>query len=416
MWNARSTTRDAVTPRSSRLAVLGGSPAFVEALHVGRPNTGDRRAFLARMDEVLDRRWLTNNCPYLCELEARIAEFLGVRHCVAVCNGTMALQIMMAACGVSGEVIMPSFTFVATAHAVTWQGATPVFCDVDPATHNIDPDKVEGLITDATSAILGVHVWGRACDVAELQRLSDRHDLRLCFDAAHAFGCTSAGRMIGGFGLAEAFSFHATKFFSTFEGGAVATNDDTVAKRCRAMRDFGFAGPDRVIALGINGKMSEPAAAMGLTNLEALQTFIDWNRRNHHLYSDGLSGIPGLTVVPYAADERGNYQYVIVEVDGAVSPLDRDELLVVLHAESVLARRYFYPGCHRMVPYDAWPLRAPLPETEKLTCQTLALPTGTAVSEGEVAEVCRIARQALADAPAVKRAVAAAVATCNAVI
>lgn len=192
----------------------------------------------------------------------------------------------------------------------------------------------------------------------------------------------------------------------------MATDDDTVAKRCRAMRDFEFAGR----RCRITGKMSEPAAAMGPTNLEALQTSVDWNRRNHRLNSDGLSGIPGLTVVPYAADERGNYQHVIVEVDGAVSPLDRDELLVVLHAESVLARRHIYPGCHRMVPYDTWPLGAPLPETEKLTCQTLALPTGTAVSEGEVAEVCRIARQALADAPAVKRAVAAAVATYNAVI
>ncbi len=396
-----------VTRGAPRLALLGGPTTFVAALHVGRPNIGDRARFAQRIEVMLDRRWLTNNGAYVRELESRLAGVLGVRHCIAVCNGTTALQIMAKACGLGGEVIMPSFTFVATAHALEWQGVTPVFCDIDPATHNIDPTKVEELITSETSAILGVHVWGRSCDVEALERVAVRHGLSLCFDAAHAFACSSAGRMIGGGGVAEAFSFHATKFFNTLEGGAITTNNDEVAARCRRMRDFGFTGVDRVESLGINGKMNEASAAMGLTNLEALQTFIDANERNHRLYRFGLEGIPGLTLAQYPQGERCNFQYVVMEVDETACGLSRDELQAVLRAENVLARRYFFPGCHRMPPYRDRVLRAPLPETERLAGRTLALPTGTAVSAQDIAAVCRVIRLALSDAPAVKAAVAA---------
>ena len=392
---------------TSRLALLGGSPTFETALHVGRPNIGDRVRFAKRIEVMLDRRWLTNNGAYVRELESRMARVLEVRHCIVVCNGTAALQIMAKACGLRGEVIMPSFTFVATAHALEWQGITPVFCDIDPSTHNIDPARVEELVTGETSAILGVHVWGRSCDVSALERIARRHGLNLCFDAAHAFACSSEGRMIGGGGAAEAFSFHATKFFNTFEGGAITTDDDEVAERCRKMRDFGFTGVDRVESLGINGKMSEASAAMGLTNLEALATFIDANERNHHLYRKGLDGIPGLSVVRYPREERSNYQYVVIEVDADASELCRDELQAVLREENVLARRYFYPGCHRMAPYRDRALRAALPETERLTQRTLALPTGTAITDADVAAVCRIILQAMSTAPAVKAAVAA---------
>jgi dTDP-4-amino-4,6-dideoxygalactose transaminase len=312
-------------------------------------------------------------------------------------------------------VIMPSFTFVATAHALAWQGVTPVFCDIDPATHNIDPARVEELITDETSAILGVHVWGRACDVAGLERVASRHGLILCFDAAHAFASSAAGHMIGGGGVAEAFSFHATKFFNTLEGGAITTNDDEVATRCRRMRDFGFAGADRVESLGINGKMNEASAAMGLTNLEALQTFIDANERNYRFYVSGLDGIAGLALVQYPRGEECNFQYVVIEVDESACALSRDELQTVLHAESVLARRYFFPGCHRMVPYRDQALRVPLDETDRLAGRTLALPTGTAMTAEDVASVCRIVRLAVSQAPVVRAAIAASTAADTAV-
>ena len=213
------------------MAVFGGAPAFAEKLHVGRPNIGDRDRLLERINDMLDRRWLTNNGVYVQEFERRVAEILGVKHCIAMCNGTVALEIAIRALGLKGEVIVPSFTFVATAHALQWQEITPVFCDIDPPTHTLDPARVEELITPRTTGIIGVHVWGRPCDVERVG--GDRPSARsqLLFDAAHAFGCSHHGRMIGGFGDAEVFSFHATKFFNTFEGGAVVTNDDDLATR-----------------------------------------------------------------------------------------------------------------------------------------------------------------------------------------
>ena len=379
-----------------QLAVLGGEPTFAAPLHVGRPNVGDRSGFAARLDEVFDRHWLTNDGECVRDMESRIAELLGVKHCMVVCNGTVALQVMAAACGLTGEVIMPSFTFVATAHALAWQGVKPVFCNVDPATHNIDPAKVEALFTDATTGILGVHVWGRACDVDALDAIARRYSLVLAFDAAHAFACSHQGQMVGGFGSAEIFSFHATKFFNSFEGGAITTNDDTVAERCRLMRNFGFSGTDHVVSLGLNGKMSEASAAMGLTNLDALSSFIEVNARNYAWYREGLVGIPGLKLAEYPASERSNYQYVVVEIDPNAAGLTRNALNDVLHAENVLTRRYFYPGCHCMEPYQAeYCERGLLLATEELTKRTLSLPTGTSVDEDDIRTVCALIRLAV---------------------
>lgn len=372
--------------------MLGGIPTFVEPLHVGRPNLGDRAALLDRINDLLDRRWLTNNGPFVQEFEQRVATFLGVKHCIAMCNATVALEIATRALGLHGEVIVPSFTFVATAHALQWQEITPVFCDVDPATHGLDPNKVEALITPRTSGIIGVHVWGRPCAIESLTEIAARRGLKLMFDAAHAFGNSHQGRMIGNFGQAEVFSFHATKFFNTFEGGAVVTNDDDLAARMRLMKNFGFAGYDTVIYVGTNGKMSEISAAMGLTGLESLDEFIAVNRRNYRAYQHGLKSIPGLRLITYDETERCNYQYIIVDVDETKVGLTRDELVVVLHAENVLARRYFYPGCHEMEPYRSYFPHAGfvLPQTKQLTQRVMSLPTGTAVGPQEIAEVCQI--------------------------
>ena len=376
------------------LAAFGGAPAFQEKLHVGRPNIGNRERLLERINDLLDRRWLTNNGPFVQEFEQRIAGLLGVKHCIAMCNGTVALEIAIRALGLEGEVIVPSFTFIATAHALQGQEITPVFCDVDPRTHNIDPRQVERLITPLTTGIIGVHVWGRACDVEALTEIAHRHNLKLMFDAAHAFGCSYKGRMIGSFGDAEVFSFHATKFFNTFEGGAVVTNDDDLAAKIRLMKNFGFAGYDKVIYIGTNGKMSEVSAAMGLTGLESLEEFIAINYRNYKQYERELEDIPGVQLVTYDETEKRNYQYIILEIDEAVTQVSRDELVEILHAENVLSRRYFYPGCHRMEPYRSHFPHAGLllPETEKLVKRVLSLPTGTAVGTDEIGEVCQIVR------------------------
>ena len=376
----------------SDLAIFGGKRTFEVPLHVGRPNVGDRQALFKRISDLLDRKWLTNDGPLLQEFEQRISGLIDVKHCIAVCNATIGLEIVIKALGLSGEAIVPSFTFIATAHALRWQGVTPVFCDLDPSTHNIDPRQVTKLLTKRTSCIVGVHVWGRPCDVGALTDLAQRHNLKLVFDAAHAFACSYKGRMIGGFGNAELFSFHATKFLNTFEGGAIVTNNYELAAKLRLMRNFGFAGLDTVNSLGTNGKMSEASAAMGLTSLESLDGFIDVNRRNYHLYRQHLARIPGISLSQYDKDEKCNYQYVVVEIDKAVAGISRDMLDEILWAENVLTRRYFYPGCHLMEPYrtEQAESRLRLPQTEKLAKMVICLPTGSAIGPTEVTAICAL--------------------------
>ena len=377
------------------LAVFGGAPAFSEQLHVGRPNIGNRERLLTRINDLLDRRWLTNRGPYVQQFEKELADFLGVKHCVAMCNGTIALEIAIRALGLSGEVLVPSFTFIATAHALQWQQITPVFCDIDPRTHNIDPARLEQMITPRTTGIIGVHLWGRPCDVEALAEIAERRNLKLMFDAAHALGCAHNGRKIGSFGEAEVLSFHATKFFNTFEGGAVTTNNDELAARMRLMSNFGFSGFDNVIYLGTNGKMNEMSAVMGLTSLENLEDFVEVNRRNHQQYQLEFADLPGVTMLQF--DEHSNYQYVVLEIDESITRVSRDQLIAVLTAENVIARRYFYPGCHRMEPYRShFPhARWLLPETEAVAKRVLVLPNGTSVGTDETAAIGQVMRLAV---------------------
>jgi dTDP-4-amino-4,6-dideoxygalactose transaminase len=260
------------------------------------------------------------------------------------------------------------------------------------------------MITPRTSGIVGVHVWGRPCNVDSLVDLAQRHNLKLIFDAAHAFGCSHKGRMIGGFGNAEIFSFHATKFVNTFEGGAVVTNDDELAAKLRLMRNFGFAGFDIVTSLGTNGKMSEVSAAMGLTSLESLDNFVEANRHNHHLYRRQLANVPGISFALYDEAEKCNYQYVVFEIDETVAGVSRDMLDDILWSENVLVRRYFYPGCHRMEPYrtDDPQTCVRLPQTERLVNRVLCLPTGSAVSSSEITAICALIGFIVKHAAAVK--------------
>jgi dTDP-4-amino-4,6-dideoxygalactose transaminase len=384
---------------SADLAINGAAPAFDELLHVGRPNIGDKQAFLAYVDQIFERRWLSNDGPLLQEFEARVAAHLGVRHCVAMCNGTIALEIAIRATGMEGEVIVPSYTFVATAHALQWQGITPVFADVDPATHALDPEAVRSMITPRTTGIIGVHLWGRAAPVEALQALADEYDLRLLYDSAHAFSCSHGGRMIGNFGDCEVLSFHATKFFNSFEGGAVVTNDDELANRMRLMRNFGFSGLDQVSHPGTNGKMIEIAAAMGLVNLDAIDRVIGANRANHDAYRAAMAGIPGVKLIEYDPDERNNYQYVIAEVAPECAAT-RDAIVDALRAEHIMARRYFWPGCHRMEPYRSLFPHAGLvlPATERVAASVMVLPTGETMDAERIATVAQVIRTVVGSA------------------
>ncbi|TBR40748.1 aminotransferase class I/II-fold pyridoxal phosphate-dependent enzyme [Dyella terrae] len=377
----------------SDLAINGAAPAYKQPLHVGRPNIGPEDVFFARARDIMSSRWLTNNGSMVRELESRLAEYLGVKHCVAMCNGTIALEIAIRATGMTGEVIVPSYTFVATAHALHWQGITPVFADIDPDTHNLDPSSVRNAITSRTSGIIGVHLWGRPAPVDDLQAIADEHNLSLIFDAAHAFGCSYKGTMIGSFGQAEVLSFHATKFYNTFEGGAIVTNSDGLAETARLMRNFGFAGYDNVIHPGTNGKMVEICAAMGLTNLEVVDSVVRKNRDNHQAYAEGFASIPGLRILPFDGSERNNYQYVVLEI-ARESHLSRDDIIKCLHAENILARKYFWPGCHLMEPYRTLNPTAgqALRNTEDVASRVIVLPTGTMISIEDINTIVSIIR------------------------
>ncbi|MCG8058791.1 MAG: aminotransferase class I/II-fold pyridoxal phosphate-dependent enzyme [Candidatus Thiodiazotropha endolucinida] len=375
------------------LAINGAEPAFTEPLHVGRPSIGDRELFLRFTNEILDRQWLTNNGPVVRELEGRIADYHDVSHCVAMCSGTVALEIAIRALQLKGEVIVPSYTFIATAHALHWQAITPIFADIDPHTHNLDPTAVRRMITPRTTGIIGVHLWGRIAAVEALQSIADEYQLKLMFDAAHAFGCPRAGTKVGNFGSCEVLSFHATKFFHTFEGGAVLTNDDELAETMRLMRNFGFSGVDNVIHPGTNGKMTEIAAAMGLTNIQSIDKVIDHNRGVYQAYSEALADVATVDLLAYDEEESNNYQYVVVEVTDN-SPVTRDQIVDALQAENVLARRYFWPCCHRKKPYsDLYPNAGSfLLNSERVSERVIVLPAGPEMDDERVDRVVSIIR------------------------
>ncbi|MCL4822206.1 MAG: aminotransferase class I/II-fold pyridoxal phosphate-dependent enzyme [Vicinamibacteria bacterium] len=375
-------------------AILGGEPAFSKPQAVGFPlvEPDTRSRFHALMDSAFERNWLTNDGPLVRQLERAVAELHGVEECVSACNATVAQMLALRAFELGGEVIVPSFTFVASVHACAWQGLTPVFCDIRRHDLTIDPALVERLISPRTSAIVGVHAFGNVCDVDALEEIRRRHGLRLIYDAAHAFGCSSGSQSIGGFGDVEFLSFHATKFFSTFEGGALLTRDRHLAQALRNLRNFGFAGYDNVETLGLNGKMSEAAAAMGLASLPALPARRERLASTQEAYRRHLAGVPGIALRPAGVSGRSNYHYVVVEVDAERYGVTRDHLVEALWRDNVLARKYFYPGCHRMPYYasKAAPGPAPLPVTDEISERVLCLSSNLEDVEADTARIAAL--------------------------
>ena len=392
-----------------KLAILGGKPAFREPLHVGRPNLPDREVFHRLVDEMFNRRWFTNSGPITRQFQSELQRLLKVRHCIPICNGTIALELAVRAMDLVGEVIVPSYTFIATAHALQWQRITPVFCELRESDFTMDPDQIRRLITPRTTGIIGVHVYGNPCDHGAIEAIAREHRLKVIYDAAHAFMNEVGGVPVCDLGDMSVFSFHATKFFSTFEGGAVATNDDELAERVRLMMNFGFAGQqkDKVDYIGTNGKLTEICAAMGLAMLDRVEELREINRQNHTAYREHLSGISGIRFCdPSPGLTAQNWQYVILRVDSEAFGLTRDQLVAVLEAENVLARRYFYPGCHRMEPYlHEFPETVNrLPITDRVAESVISLPTGEAVDGSAVLRIAEVIRMAGAQAEAVRRA------------
>lgn len=378
-------------PLEKTIAILGGAPRFAERLHVGRPNQGNRARINTLLNEILDRNWLTNHGPVLTEFETKLRQITQAKHCIAVSNATIGLELLIQSLGLKGEIIVPSWSFVATAHAVLRSGCTPIFCDVCPDTHCLDTDMLEKTIGSKTVAIMPVHLWGGTCDTEAIEAIADKHGLKVIYDAAHAFGTARNGTPVGNFGSAEVFSFHATKIVNAFEGGVIATNDDKLAEKLSLQTNFGFQDYDDVVSLGTNAKMSEISAAMGLVSLESLPDFIATNRRNWETYRARLDAIPGLNHFPYQKTDTPNYSYIIVEVDPEAYGVSRDRIVYALQAENIFARRYFFPGIHNMEPYRSDPkrfARHPLPVTNRLAENCFALPTGQATSKAAAETIC----------------------------
>lgn len=401
------TTRNLTT----QFAIFGAEPAFNEPLFVGGPSIVDRDKVLRKIGAALDRKRLTNDGPLVKEFEDLVARKMGVKHCIATSSATSGLQILISALELKGEVIVPAYTFIATAHALQWQGIRPVFADVLASNHLIDPESVEKRIGPQTSGILGVHLWGNLCDVASLKYLAEKHRLKLFFDAAHAFGCSFQGTSVGGFGEAEVLSFHATKVVNAFEGGAILTHSDTLARKLRRMRSFGFEGQDNVLSLGINAKMPEANAAMGIVGVENSSKILEAHKRRHARYREGLRSIPGLRLLEPSSEAENNYRYIVVEVNRDGSGLSRDEIVQVLAAENVIARKYFYPGCHRVEPYltslrgqARWEF--PLPVTEKLADCVMVLPTAYGLPLKQIDKICSVLSCAIENSSEIRRQLA----------
>lgn len=392
--------------------MLGGDARFAEDVFVTRPVMPEPEAFNQLVGGLFESRWLTNAGPLVSRLEARLAEHLGVVSCTTFCNGTTALLTALRALDLEGEVITTAFTFPATPHCIEWNGLTPVFCDIDPDTYCLDPARVEERIGPDTSAIVPVHVFGNPCDVAAYEALARKHGLRIVYDAAHCFGVRHRGRSLAEFGDLSMLSFHATKVFHSSEGGAVIARDEALRARLALLRNFGIVNENEVRGVGLNGKLSELHAAMGLLVLDRIEDEIAARARRSALYLEGLADLPGLRFQRIADDTERNHFNFTIEVDPDAFGLDRDQLHRALLAERVVTRKYFHPLCSDNVCYADLPSAAPgaLPHAERLSARILSLPLYGSLDEVVVLGVVETLSALHAAAPRVARALRGAAA------
>ena len=368
-----------------------------EQVFVTRPTMPDLAGYTQKLAGIWERKWLTNQGPLHDELEARLRTFLGVEHLSVFCNGTIALLVALEALRInSGEVITTPFSFPATTHSLYWNRVRPVFCDVDPVTLNLDASKIERLISPDTRAILAVHVYGRPCDVDGIERVAHRHGLQVIYDAAHAFGVRYKGRSILEYGDISILSFHATKLFSTIEGGALVCATDARRQRVNSLKNFGIADEETVIGPGINGKMNEFQAAFGLMQLEQVEREIANRRGITALYKELLDPIPGVTFLADMPDTEPTYAYLPVLIDQAGFGMTRDDLYTLLRRCNIIARKYFFPLISAAPCYAALPSAAAsnLPVAQRVADQVLCLPIYGALQAETVRAVCAVLAEA----------------------
>ena len=346
-------------------------------IYVTQPDLPPLEAVIGSLREIWDNRALTNGGPFHARFEQALCEQLGVEHLSLFTNGTLALVTALQALRITGEVITTPYSFVATAHSLLWNGIKPVFVDIDPETLNLDPARIEAAITPQTTAILPVHVYGQPCDVTAIQHIADAYNLRVIYDGAHAFGVRDgdAGRSVARHGDLTMLSFHATKVFNTFEGGALVCPDSKTKRRVDHLKNFGFVDEVTVVAPGINGKMNEFSAALGLLQLERLSSVLEKRQLIARRYQDALQGVPGIRLLLADGDANTNYGYFPVLI-GTNYPIDRDALYWKLRESGVHGRRYFYPLISDFPMYRGLPsaTRANLPVATDAAARVLCLP------------------------------------------
>lgn len=331
--------------------------------------------FIPMLKDIWDRKWITNNGHYHEELEKALAKYLGVEYLSLFTNGTLPLLTALQAMRISGEVITTPYSFVATTHSIWWNGLKPVFVDVDEATGNIDPEKIEAAITPHTTAIMPVHVYGTPCNTKRIKEIADIYGLKIIYDAAHAFGVSVNGESILKSGDISTLSFHATKVYNTIEGGALVCHDEATKKRIDYLRNFGFADETTVVAPGINSKMDEIRSAYGLLNLKQVDGAIARRKEVADKYRAALKDVPGIRHLPDLEGVRHNYSYFPIFISKEYG-ISRDELYALLQKHNIFGRRYFYPLISTFSVYKGFDSADPanLPIAHKLADQVLCLP------------------------------------------
>lgn len=368
-----------------------GDPIFVTS-----PLLPPLEEFIPYLEQIWSSKRLTNGGPFHEQLEQELADYLGVEHLCLFGNGTLALVTALQALRISGEVITTPYSFVATSHSLLWNGLTPVFVDIDPLSCNLDPNKIEQAITPATTAVMPVHCYGVPCDVERIQEIADNYGLKVIYDAAHAFAVRLGGRSILQYGDLSILSFHATKVFNTFEGGAIICPDAKTKQRINYLKNFGFANETTVVAPGINGKMNEVQAAFGLLQLKHIDLALARREHLFERYRAALSMVPGVRLPEISSDVNWNHAYCPVFVSD-VYPITRDDLYELLRREGILARRYFYPLLSDFPMYRGLKgsSHAELPEAQNIANHVICLPMFPDMQEKQQDRIISLIRDPL---------------------
>lgn len=361
-------------------------------IYVTKPFLPPLEEFIPYLKDIWDSKWLTNEGKYHQQFERALADYLGVKYVSLFTNGTLALVIALQALRITGEVITTPYSFVATTHALRWNGITPVFCDIEPEYCNIDVDKIEALITPKTTAMLPVHIYGNPCNAEKIEKIAETYGLKVIYDAAHSFGVKINGNSILNYGDLSILSFHATKVFTTFEGGAIICHDEKKKKRIDFLKNFGFADEVTVVGPGINAKMSEFQAALGLLQLKHIEDAIAKREKIAQLCREKLAKIQGIRFLKNIPGVKHNYAYFPIFINEREYGKSRDEVYEELKKYNIYGRRYFYPLISQFPTYRGLPSASPenLTIAEKITKQVICLPIFPNLSLAVVDQVCDI--------------------------